>query len=164
MKRLHIIGRHNAGKTTLLLRLIPALKLRGLCVGVAKHAPRLDEFEGGQRGDTSRLAGAGTDFTLLMTQTGGAVYLPGLAGLDRWEDVIQRLFPELDLFLVEGYKSSPGAKIEVWHDALPEPPLSSSDDPPVLLVSRVPILPGVPTLPPDDVVSISERIYRWWKS
>jgi molybdopterin-guanine dinucleotide biosynthesis protein MobB len=164
VRRLHIIGRHNAGKTTLLLRLIPALKSRGLRVGVAKHAPRLDEFENGQRGDTSRFAGAGADFTLLMTERAGALYVSGLEGIDQWEEVLARLFPELDLFLVEGYKSWPGAKIEVWHDDLPEPPLSQSQDPPLLLVSRVPILPGVPTLSPNDVDSISDSIYRWWKS
>jgi molybdopterin-guanine dinucleotide biosynthesis protein B len=144
-----------------LLRLIPALKLRGLRVGVAKHAPRLDEFEGDQRGDTSRFAEAGADFTLLASQMGGAVYLPGLVGIDQWEETLERVFPELDLLLVEGYKSSPGAKVEVWHDALPEPPASVSHDPPLFLVSRVAVLPGVPTVSPEDIDSILDRICQW---
>lgn len=163
MKRLHVIGRHNSGKTTLLLRLVPALKARGLRVGVAKHAPRLDEFEGGERGDASRFAETGADFTLLAGQTGGAIYLPDLVGIEQWGELLERAFPELDLLLVEGYKSSPGTKIEVWHDALPEPPLSLSQDPPLFFVSPVALLPGVPTFSPDDIESISDRIYRWWK-
>lgn len=163
MKRLHIIGRHNAGKTTLVLRLVPTLKARGLRLGIVKHAARLPDFEEGGRSDASRYAEVGADFTVLAGRKGGAIYLPGLVQIDHWQEVLERLFPELDLLLVEGYKSSPSAKIEVWHDGLPEPPLSQSEDPPLFFVSRVALLPGVPTLAPDDMDSISDRIYRWWK-
>ncbi|MBM3325084.1 MAG: molybdopterin-guanine dinucleotide biosynthesis protein MobB, partial [Calditrichaeota bacterium] len=34
LRRLHIIGHHNSGKTTLILKLIPALRGRGLRVGI----------------------------------------------------------------------------------------------------------------------------------
>ena len=162
MKRLHIIGRHNAGKTRLLIRLVPALKARGLRVGILKHAPGLKDFEGDT--DSAHFAEIGTDFLVLAGNNAGAIYLPEMNSIAEWEQVLKHLMPKVDLLLVEGYKSFPGAKIEVWHDGLPESPISGAQEPPLFFVSHTAILPGVPTFAPDDVDSIADNICRWWQS
>lgn len=160
MKRLHIIGRHNAGKTTLLLRLVPALRARGLRVGILKHAPHIQHFEG--RADSGRFAQANPDFVVLAKNEGGAIYLPDITEISDWEKTLASLFPKTDLLLVEGYKSFSGTRIEVWHADLSEPPLSMPHEPPLFFVSREPLLPGILTLPPDDIDAIAEQIHQWW--
>ena len=162
MKRLHIIGRHNSGKTTLILRLVPALKARGLRVGVVKHAPGIQSFEG--ESDSARLAKAGADFTGLAGRHGGTIYLPELTEISQWEQAVEHLFPQVDLLLVEGYKSASGTKIEVWHEGLSESPISESEEPPLFFVSKVSLMPGIQAVSPDDVDLIADHIYQWWKS
>jgi len=162
LKRLHIIGRHNSGKTTLILQLIPALKERGLRVGVLKHAPGIQSFDG--ENDSARFATAGADFTGLAGRHGGAIYLPELTEISQWEQAIECFFPQVDLLLVEGYKSAPGTKIEAWHDGLSEPPVSKSEEPPLFFVSEVSLMPEIQSLSPDDIDYIAEQIHRWWKS
>ncbi len=159
---MHIIGRHNSGKTTLILRLIPALKARGLRVGVVKHAPGIQSFEG--ESDSARLAKAGAGFTGLAGRHGGVICLPELTEISQWEKVVERFFPQVDLLLVEGYKSAPGTKIEVWHDGLSESPVSKSEEPPLFFVSKGSLMPEIQSLSPDDIDSIAEQIHRWWKS
>ncbi|MBU1707281.1 molybdopterin-guanine dinucleotide biosynthesis protein B [bacterium] len=162
MKRLHIIGRHNSGKTTLILRLIPALKKRGLRIGVLKNAPSIQSFEG--ESDSARLAKSGADFAALAGNRGGAIFIPELTEINQWEKAIESLCPQVDLLLVEGYKSALGTKIEVCHEGLSEPPVSKSEEPPLFFVSEMSLIAGVQSLSPDDVDSIVDRIYRWWKS
>ena len=162
MKRLHVIGRHNSGKTTLMLRLIPVLKKSGLRVAIVKHAPNTQSFEG--ESDSAHFAKAGADFTGLAGLHGGAIFFSELAEIAQWEQVIERLFPHVDLLLVEGYKSASAAKIEVWHDGLSESPISKPEAPPLFFVSEVSLIPGIQTFSPDDVKTIADRIYQWWKS
>ena len=159
---MHIIGRHNSGKTTLIVRLIPALKERGLRVGVMKHAPGIESFEG--KHDSAHFSKVGADFTGLAGRHGGAIYLPELTEISQWEQAVERLCPQVDLLLVEGYKSASGTKIEVWHDGLSESPVSKSEEPPLLFVSKGSLVPGIQAVSPDDVDSIADRIYLWWKS
>jgi len=161
MKRLHIIGCHNAGKTTLLLRLVPALRARGLRVGVLKHAPHIHDFEG--HGDSGRFAEAETDFVVLASGAGGAIYLPDITEINDWEKTLALLFPKTDLLLVEGYKSSSSTRIEVWHADLTEPPLSTPHEPPLFFVGRQTLLPGILTLPPDEIDAIAGQIHQWWE-
>jgi molybdopterin-guanine dinucleotide biosynthesis protein B len=162
LKRLHIIGHHNSGKTTLILRLVPALKKRGLRVGVLKNAPMIPIFEGDN--DSAHLAKSGADFTALAGDQGGAIFIPELLQIDQWEQVFEKLCPKLDLLLVEGLKSAAASKIEVWHEGLSEPPISNSKEPPLFFASETSLIAGVQSLSPDDVDSIVDRIYRWWKS
>lgn len=162
LRRLHIIGHHNSGKTTLILKLIPALRGRGLRVGILKHVPYSRDFEGDN--DTAQFAKSGADVVVLTREEGGAIYLSELTSIEEWDTALGEMFPDMDLLLVEGYKSSKGTKIEVWHEGLSEPPLSLSQEPPLLFISRVAMIPDVPTLAPDDIDLIATRIHVWWRS
>ncbi|MFH1011468.1 MAG: molybdopterin-guanine dinucleotide biosynthesis protein B [bacterium] len=162
LKRLHIIGHHNSGKTTLLLKMAPALKSRGLRVGILKHVPNARDFEG--KSDTAQFAKTGADLIVLAGDKGGAIYLSEPTSIEEWDTILAAMFPDVDLLLVEGYKSSKAAKIEVWYEDLPEPPLSEHQEAPLIFVSHVARLPNVLTLAPDDMDSIAARIYAWWSS
>jgi molybdopterin molybdotransferase len=106
---LGIVGPRNAGKTTLVERLLPALAARGVRAGAIKrhgHMRALDEA--GK--DTARAAAAGAAVTIL---TGDAGYVERRAarGLTL-ADALAALHG-VDLALVEGYADSALAKVLV---------------------------------------------------
>lgn len=112
-----IVGKHNAGKTTLLERLIPCLQARGRRVAVIKHAAHGFELDR-EGSDSWRLAQTGAeavvlggpDSAVLLCRLAEGASLPQLLGL----------LPNLgfDLVLVEGFKQSALPKIEVHRAAL----------------------------------------------
>ena len=104
-----IAGSHDAGKTTVLERLVPLLRARGLSVGTVKHTPHdvADDVAGK---DSFRHAAAGGD--------PAAFVRPSATTVRRREAIdlrllLERDFGECDLVLVEGYKSLPLRRIEV---------------------------------------------------
>ena len=112
-----IVGKHNAGKTTLLEKLIPCLQQRGRRVAVIKHAAHGFSLDR-EGSDSWRLAQTGAD-AVVLSGPGNAVTLcrlPDDASLPQ----VLGLLPVMgfDLVLVEGYKSSDYPKIEVHRTAL----------------------------------------------
>ena len=143
-----VVGWSDAGKTTLLERLLPALRERGLRVAVLKHSshPHPLHREGS---DTARLEAAGALATGLATPGGLQLTLPG---------DVQTLLPQLlacaqgllDLVLVEGWKAGPHPKLEVWREGRAPPLACSGADIGLLVLEGAPpadIPPGLPTLP-----------------
>ena len=104
-----IAGAHDSGKTTLLERLVPMLRARGLCVGAVKHTPHdvVDDLPGK---DSARHAAAGADPAAFVRPSATTVRRRESTELRR---LLERDFGECDLVLVEGYKSLPLARIEV---------------------------------------------------
>lgn len=107
-------GYSGSGKTTLVEQLIPALKKRGLRVSVVKHAHH--SFDIDQPGkDTFRHRQAGA-FEVVVASS------QRLALMREFEQptemTVHQLIAELhdgvDWVLVEGFKNSDIAKIEIW--------------------------------------------------
>lgn len=69
------VGPSGVGKTTLIERLIPLLRVQGLRVGTAKHAPHGYDVLDKPGSDSSRHAGAGADAVLLFGSHGAVVFL-----------------------------------------------------------------------------------------
>ncbi len=119
---LSIVGWHNAGKTTLCVRLVEALKARGLRVAVIKHS--VAGFEMDRPGtDTSKFAEAGADVVIISSRT-------GLAWIERppaelsLDEIIARIPPDIDLVIVEGFKREPTRKIEVIRTEMGTEPIA----------------------------------------
>ncbi|HET7452701.1 MAG TPA: molybdopterin-guanine dinucleotide biosynthesis protein B [Thermoanaerobaculia bacterium] len=106
-------GAHDSGKTTLLEKLVPLLRARGLRVGTVKHTPHdvVDDLAGK---DSARHAAAGGDPSAFVRPTATTVRRTESVDLRR---LIERDFGECDLVLVEGYRSLPIARIEVGRSA-----------------------------------------------
>ncbi len=104
-----ISGSHDSGKTTVLERLVPLLRARGLCVGTLKHTPHdvVDDFPGK---DSTRHAASGGDPSAFVRPSATTVRRRESVGLDA---ILERDFGDCDLVLVEGYKSLPLARIDV---------------------------------------------------
>ncbi len=150
-----VCGAKNAGKTTLLEKLIPALARRGLRAAVIKHDGH--RFEPDREGtDTFRLLSAGA--------AGAAVFDGEKFQLVRYAAVTERelaaLFPEADLILLEGGKSSGWPKIEIVRD---ESAGFVSD--PAMWIALVTDgqfnVGGVPVFSPDDVEGLASFLLAY---
>jgi molybdopterin-guanine dinucleotide biosynthesis protein B len=157
--RIHIIGRKNSGKTSLILKMIKELQSRGLKVGTIKHTSHRHDPE--PEGKDSRL----------HRETGAnpAAILSGdLVGLYRKkkenEDVYKSLETEFsicDLVLVEGDHSANARKIEVWRKESDEDLIARETVGVEVVISddNIPDLPsGVIQLGTDQVVELIHYI------
>ncbi len=122
MRAIGLAGWSGAGKTTLIVRLIPELNRRGLSASTIKHAhhgfdvdrPGKDSYEHRAAGAHEVLV-ASANRLALMRELRGAPE-PSLADL-------LRLLEPVDLVLIEGFKRDPFPKIEVYRAANGKPPL-----------------------------------------
>lgn len=129
---LAISGVHNSGKTTLLGKLIPLLRARGLKVGVIKHDGH--DFTPDVPGtDSYRLREAGAEGVAVFS--GNRYLLTEEFRLN--EQDLLALFERhgYDLVLMEGFKESGWPKIEVVRSAISKEPASFE---PLAVVGDVP--------------------------
>jgi molybdopterin-guanine dinucleotide biosynthesis protein B len=123
MKVFGIAGRSGMGKTTLLERLVPELRSRGLVVSLIKHSHKAIEI----------------DRWALMHELRGDPEPP-------LPYLLSRIQP-CDLVLVEGFKSGDFPKLEVWRASEGKPPLWP-DWPGIVAMAVDGVLPAGLTPPP----------------
>lgn len=144
MQRLHIVGRKNHGKTTLIIELVRELCRRGLRVGTIKHTRHVHELDKpGSDSCRHRLAGAAP--AAIVSGDMAAVHLP-CDGADYFRQLAP-LFTGCDLVVVEGDLDGGGNKIEVWRQAVGIPCLASERSDIAAVVSDDPAPVDVPVLP-----------------
>ena len=110
------------GKTTLLTQIIPILKHHGLSIGLIKHSHH--NFQIDQPGkDSFRLREAGASPVMLVSTHRRAIITEIMPEQEPRLDDQLKLFDqsELDLILVEGFKTEPFPKIEVHRPSLNNP-------------------------------------------
>lgn len=154
-----IVGWKNAGKTTLVERLVTEISARGITVSTVKHAhhdfqidqPGKDSFRHRAAGAREVLVAGGKRWALMHEL--GRRGEPGLA------ELLACLSP-VDLVLIEGYKREPHPKIEVWRKGN-EAPIALTDTTVHAVASPEPV-PGLecPWLALDDVPAIATFILR----
>lgn len=127
--RIHIVGRKNAGKTTLVCDLVSELSRQGYRVATIKHTHHHHELDTpGKDSHKHRESGAAGVGILSSQMT--AAFVP----VQRDEDESVRyqrfnvMFNDCDLILVEGDLHTSAAKLEVWRPVVNEAPYASSDD------------------------------------
>ena len=108
-----IAGYSNSGKTTVAERLVRSLKGRGYRVAAIKHAPHgyASDPEGK---DSWRYYEAGADSVAVVGPSSYTLHRccrqrPGLG------DILREI-SDVDIIVVEGFKSEPGPKIEVFRE------------------------------------------------
>lgn len=132
------------GKTTLLERLIPMLRQRGLNVGLIKHSHHSFDIDHPGK-DSFRLRAAGATPVMLVSRKRRAIITEfAVQDEPRLEDQLKAFDQTgLDLVLVEGFKSEPIPKIELHRDALDRPVLYPEDPHIFAVASDSPLaLPG----------------------
>lgn len=158
MRVIGFAGWSGAGKTTLIVRVLPLLTARGLRVSTVKHAhhgfdldrPGKDSWAHREAGAGEVLIASATRFALLHELRGAPE--PGLATL------LAHLTP-CDLVLVEGFKRDPIPRIEV-HRAGNGKPFLWPDEPGIVAIAAdVPVSgAGRPVCGLDDAAGIAALV------
>ncbi len=118
------------GKTTLLVKLIPLLKEKGLRIGMIKHAHHNFDIDKSGK-DSYVLRKAGAEQMLIASQRRWALMVetPEQQGDPDLNELLQQLnHSKLDLVLVEGFKHVTFPKIELHRPSLGKPLLFPDDD------------------------------------
>jgi molybdopterin-guanine dinucleotide biosynthesis protein B len=157
MRVIGFAGWSGAGKTTLIVKLIPELNRRGLSVSTIKRAhhnfdldqPGKDSYEHRAAGAEEVLV-ASANRVALMRELRGAPE-PSLGEL-------LRLLKNVDLVLVEGFKRDPLPKIEVVRAANGKPPLYPDDRNIIALISDVVPSGSLPHASIDDIAAAADLV------
>lgn len=149
---LAICGIKNAGKTTLIERVLPFLRRENIRVGVIKHDGH--SYQADVPGtDSYRYWNAQADVV--------AVYDAEKHTITRRETIsaegICSAFSDVDLILVEGWKNTPCAKIEIVRRAVSSMPASNPENR-LALISDCFTETSTPVFHPDDIENISRFI------
>lgn len=156
MNFVHIVGRQDHGKTTLVRELIAELSRRGLRVGSIKHSSHAHELDTpGKDSHAHRAAGANPAAIMAANLT--AVYIEPGAGEDMYARIAP-LFSACDIVIVEGDPSGPGAKLEVWRAGQGTGPLAATRPGIAAIVSDDDVEAGVPVIPRSDLAAIAEFV------
>ena len=141
----------NSGKTTLIEKIIPLLKARGLRVAVVKHAP--GGYERDRPGkDSWRFSEAGADAVVVIGPDGSM-----LAGTPHAE--FEALARDFDIVIQEGFKETGKNKIEVFRRGVSgEQPLCMKDPSVLALVSDTPFATTIPRFDINDTCGITEYL------
>jgi molybdopterin-guanine dinucleotide biosynthesis protein B len=151
---LSIVGKSESGKTTLIEKLIPVLKLRGYRIGIVKHAHH--GFDMDREGkDSYRHRQAGAD-TVMIASPGQMALVKNMPG-ESIDDVLP-YFEDMDLLITEGFKRDKAPKIEVFRAERHRQPACLKDDDLVAMVSETPFNITVPQFTPGDTAAIVEFI------
>ncbi len=127
-KTVHIVGRKNSGKTTLVVDLVTELTRRGLKVATIKHTHHHHELDVPGK-DSHRHREAGAEAVGILAPSMVAVFSaqdPETDATRQLADLVAHM-PPCDLILVEGGQFIRGDKVEVWRREVTELPLAHSD-------------------------------------
>jgi len=161
VKAVAFVAKSGSGKTTLLEKVISRLKCRGYKVGVIKHdAHRFDIDRPGK--DSYRFTAAGAD-TMVISSPEKMAMVKTHAVSPPVEDILAEFFTDVDIVLVEGFKSSSLPKIEVHRTERSADLLcrGKEHDPMLLAVaSDAPLDLDVPRLDINDPGGVTDFIER----
>ena len=156
-----IAGYSNSGKTTLVERLIPALRARGQRVSVVKHAHHKFDIDHVGK-DTWRHRAAGAFEVVVASDM-------RLALMREFEQpaqltvhqLIAELYDGVDWVLVEGFKQSDLQKLEVWRASTGQPARYVDDDFIVAIATDSPGQLPQATLRPVLDLNDPEAVAQW---
>lgn len=157
---LGVIGRSGSGKTTLLEFVVKELAARGLRVNLVKHSHHDLALEPAHK-DSARLRLAGAAEVLVASPYRFAIVHelrgapePGLA------QQLSRMGPA-DLTLVEGFKTDPIPKLEIFRPAVGQEPLYPHDPHVIAVASDSPAPAGLRNGVQWLDLNARERVLEW---
>jgi molybdopterin-guanine dinucleotide biosynthesis adapter protein len=159
MKVIGVAGWSGAGKTTLISRVIPYLREQGLRVSVIKHAhhdfdvdvPGKDSWVHRQSGAEEVLVSSANRWALMHELRGAAE--PSLP------ELLRKMSP-VDLVVIEGFKSEPHRKIEVYRKASGKPPLFPEDTAIAGIATDAAIETTLPVAHLDDIPAVAAMMQK----
>jgi molybdopterin-guanine dinucleotide biosynthesis protein MobB len=151
------------GKTSLLVKLLPLMKLQGLRIAMIKHAHH--DFDIDKPGkDSFELRKAGAGQVLVSSAIRSALITEYEIQVEpELNDLINRLdLNNTDLILVEGYRHLPFPKIDLHRPTIGKPLIYPDDDSVVAVASDEKInTGGLPLLNLNVAEEVAGFINRW---
>jgi len=157
-KVIGVAGFKNAGKTTLVERLVRKLSDLGYRVSTVKHAHHSFDIDHEGR-DSFRHRAAGASEVAVVSASRWAIIHESRSEPEPLLDEILAKLGPCDLVIVEGYKRDSHDKIEVRNLALDHPKLAG-DDPTVVAIAATGAIADapVPVFNRDDVTALADFI------
>jgi molybdopterin-guanine dinucleotide biosynthesis adapter protein len=160
MKVIGIAGWSGAGKTTLISRVIPYLRQQDLRVSVIKHAhhefdvdvPGKDSWVHRQSGAEEVLVSSAKRWALMHELRG--------AGEPELPELLKKM-SSVDLVVIEGFKSEPHPRIEVYRKASGKPPLFPDDPAIVGIATDVAIKTTLPVADVEDIPAVAAMMCKY---
>jgi len=153
-----VIGWKNAGKTSLMERLVADVTGRGFAVSTVKHVHHAVDLD--QPGkDTWRHRAAGAREVVLASADRFALMVEHRGPEPDLAAVLARLAP-VDLVLVEGYKRDAHPKVEVWRAGTGQPLIQPGDPLVRAVASDAALRLPVPVLDLNDTRAVADFILR----
>ena len=149
------------GKTSLLVKLLPLLKLQGLRIAMIKHAHH--DFDIDKPGkDSYELRKAGADQMLIASDNRLAL-IKECDGEQSLDSLVDRLdLDEIDLVLVEGFRHVSFSKIELHRPSLGKDLIFRTDENVIAVASDEYVDTGsLPLLELNSVEEVAGFINRW---
>lgn len=158
----------NAGKTTLITQLIPALAQKGIRSSVIKHAHhRFDIDHPGK--DSYQIREAGAVQTLVASNLRWALMTERQRTPDKDVELdLAELLGQIDIryadiILVEGFKSAAIPKIEVYRADINLPLLAPNDSNIIAVAADTAIELNVPVLDLNEIPTITDFIMQYMR-
>jgi molybdopterin-guanine dinucleotide biosynthesis protein B len=156
MNRIHIVGRKNHGKTTLIVELLEEFRRRGVSVGSVKHSAHRHELDPPGK-DSYRHRAAGANPAAIVSRNLVGVFVRRDEITDCYA-VIGPLFSGCKLVLVEGDIDARAPKIEVWRACRGTPCLATERDDILAVVSDDSPPVSLPVWPRGDIAHLADRL------
>jgi molybdopterin-guanine dinucleotide biosynthesis protein B len=162
VRAIGFIGYSNTGKTTLIEKLIPLFRARGLKVSAVKNAHHGFDMDRPGK-DSHRYREAGAAQVLIATGQRWALLTETPQGHASLDDLIAQLAP-CDLVIIEGFKSEGRIpRIEVRRTSNTEPPLFPRDPNVIAIAADHPVDTRLPLLDLNDPATIAAFIVEQLK-
>lgn len=158
-KIIGVAGFKNAGKTTLVERLVRELTGRGYRIATVKHAHHSFDIDHEGRDSFRHRAAGASEVAVISRQRWAIIHeSSGDEAEPSFDTILAKLSP-CDLVIVEGYKHGSHLKIEVRNLALDHPKLAG-DDPSIVAIAATGPVPdaNVPVFDRDHVEALAQFI------
>ena len=152
---LFVAGKSGSGKTTILERLIPELKNKGLRVGTIKH--HHGEFDMDIPGkDSWRHKMAGAEKTIISSPNRIGIVMD--ADHDHTPEELAHFLSGMDIILVEGFKGEELPKLEIFRKEIHERPLCLQDKNLIAMITDEGLDLNVPRFGLDEMKEVADFI------
>lgn len=153
-----VAGFKNAGKTTLVERLVKHLTERGYRVSTVKHAHHSFDIDHEGRDSFRHRAAGASEVAVVSASRWAIIHESRDEAEPSLEEILAMLAP-CDLVIIEGYKRDSHDKIEVRNLVLDHPRLAGGDPTIVAIAATGPIADApVPVFDRDDVTALAQFI------
>lgn len=157
-----IVGYSDAGKTTLVEKLVPELKKKGYRVGTIKHTEHESNFDTKGK-DSWRHFAAGAD-AVVTASAGKTVIIrksdnqPGDSHSQL--SLLEKHLSDMDVIIAEGFKNAGFPKVEVFRSQAHEAPICRNDKTLIAVVTDDEITLDVPVFGLEESERLSDFIER----